>query len=361
MSKATIDSMILEKELKSISGIVKKNTTLPILTCAFFEFTKDNLKITVTDLETTAITSLKCKCEKPFNLIVECADILDVCSRISEPITITGTEKNILIKSNEANVSLPRLNDEKIFPKTIVGDAVLEAEVNGDFFYALNNANSCRHKNYLMVNFNMACVDFKKDSIVVVGTDGLHLYSSRIDVKPTGLLNVMIPDSFVSLTKSFQDSKLLVNEKWITVEYGSKIIHSRLSENKFADYDKIISYPTIYNFTVNRSDLISKLQIAGVASSMTTNICVINFTEEGIVINSQDIDFGKQADVKHDVKHDVKIDSICINGNLMLHILNLLNSETVKLSFTAENFAVFVRPENDDSIKCMIQPLVKNF
>src|SRR5215207_3073589 len=99
--KAVVNNEVLSKGLKNISSVIKKNTVLPILSSIKFEFTKNKLQLTATDLETTFITSVDCECKTPFSFPMEATDIMEVCSNVASPIEISLTDKVINIISGK--------------------------------------------------------------------------------------------------------------------------------------------------------------------------------------------------------------------------------------------------------------------
>lgn len=355
--KAIINANELETELKLIQTVIRKNNIIPITAAVKMEFGKDVLTVTGTDLETTAIFTMDCNCKKPFTFCIDFDDIIKVCSRLSEPITIELKETNILISGDNSNFKFPKIGETEHFPAIPDEELTLSAEVDCEFFYALSAASSCKHKDELKENMNKPCVDFKKKAITVVGTDANFLYLKDLKSKSTKELRIMIPDGFVQLTKQFQDTTISASDKLIKAEYGNKTIISRLSEAKYVTYEMILPKDAIYNFRVNKHDLKKSLQVVGVTASVTTNMCVLNFKENELLITSQDIDLGKEGDTKVLVNHSVDFEQVCINGGFMLHVLNQLDSEEVEMAFTTPQKTIYIKPVGDDTVLSLLQPL----
>lgn len=356
--KAIINSIELGTELKFIQSVIRKNVIIPITAAVKMDFGKNTLTVTGTDLETTATFTMDCDCKKPFVMCIDFEDILKVCSRLSEPITIELKDTSILISGDNSNFKFSKVGEAEHFPVTPEEELDLKAEVDADFFYALTAASSCKHKDELKENMNKPCVDFKKKEITVVGTDANYLYLKNLKAKPTKEARVMIPETFVQLTKNFQDTTISANEKTIKAEYGNKTIISRLSEAKYVTYEMILPKDAVYNFKANKHDLKKSLQVVGVTASITTNMCVLNFKENELLITSQDIDFGKESDTKLAVNHSVEFENICINGGFMLHVLNLLDSEEIEMAFTTPEKTIYIKPVGDDTVLSLLQPLM---
>lgn len=356
--KAIINSSELERELKIIQPVIRKNTVIPITSAVLMEFTKGSVKVTGTDLETTAMFHLKCETNHVFDVVIGFDDILKVCSRLSEPITIELKEKNIHITGYNSTFKFPKMGETEHFPTTTDDELELTVDVDGELFYALSSASSCKHKDDLKVNMNMPCIDFKKKKgITVVGTDANFLFLKDLDYKPNKDARVMIPDSFVQLTKSFQDATIWANEKWVKAESGSRTIISRLGESQYVTYEMILPKDAVYNLKADKASLKKALQIVGVTASITTSMCVLNFKDNELEITSQDIDFEKEGKTKLAVEHSVDFDSICINGGFMLHLLNLIDTDEIEMAFSTPTRTIYLKPDGDDTVTCLLQPL----
>lgn len=357
--KAIINSAELERELKLISPVIRKNNVIPITGAVLMEFTKGSVKVTGTDLETTAIFHLKCETSHVFDVVVGFEDILKVCSRLSEPITIELKDKNILISGSSSNFKFAKMGELEHFPTTTDDELDLTVDVDCELFYALSSASSCKHKDDLKVNMKMPCIDFKKKKgVTVVGTDANFLFLKDLSYLPNKDARVMIPDSFVQLTKTFQDATMWASEKWIKVESGERTIISRLGESAYVSYEMILPKDAVYNLKANKQDLKKALQIVGVASNITTGMCVLNFKDGILNIISQDVDFDKEANTKISVDHNVEFETICINGAFMLHLLNLIDSDEIEMAFTTPQRTIYLKPFGDETITCLLQPLM---
>lgn len=361
--KVVINQTALLKELKKMSLAIKRNPVIPILSAVKFEFGKKSVRIIATDLETTYISNVDCDCKTEFNLAIEYADIVDVCSKANAPLNIELKEKEsiVVIKSDKAIWKLA-IYDETTFPSVPDDTYELELNVDGDFFYHLSNANTFRSKELFKVSINMACIDVTKSTISLVGTDGFVLYKKTIQQKSKKDLKVMVCDNFVQLSKSFQESVISVGDEFIKVETDNQVIISRLSENKFPDYNVVIPQGAEYNFSVNRDDLKMALSCVNVSASKKAPTCIFRFSKGYDTLNlySQDIDLNKDAEIDISASHSIDMEAIRLNISLAEHLLNMMPTETIQMSFTEPHRAVLMKPEIEDGLLCLLMPLMLN-
>lgn len=359
--KAIVNADLLASELKKISPVIKKITTLPINSGILMEFSKNKLQLTGTDNNTTVISNISCECQKPFSLVISFADILNVCSKVSEPITIELKEKSIAINTVNSKFNFAILGEQEHFPSTPTEDYLFTVDVDGDFFYSLCNADSCKSSEQLRTAINTACIDFKKNRTVLIGTDGFVAYKKEIPALSKKEMQSQVTEQFVNMTKLFQDSKLSVSDKFIKAECGNTIVISTLQDSKYANYEVIIPTKILYNTIVDKNDFKRALSVVGVAANNISHICELNFTKEGeMIIKAQDINLDKYAETILKCTHSVDIEAIGVNGSQMLQILNLIDSDIINLCISASDKTIYIQPAESKDTLCLIQPLSLN-
>jgi len=356
--KSTINPTALLKELKKMSQIVKKNHIIPITSAVKFEFSKELVTITGTDLESTLITSCDCKSDKPFNLIIDYLKIVEICSTCNDPIEIELKETEILVKSGKAKFKLSLIGSANEFPSIPDDEYFLNIEVDGGFFYHLLNANVCRSKEPLKAAMNMAAILIGKKELEIFGVDGFIMYSKKIDQKSDKELTVMVCDGFVQLCKTYQNTTLSFGEKFIKAKYNGETVISRLSESRFVAIKSILPKEINYNVVLPKSELRQALNAISVAANITSRQFVINFTEGKLTFASQDFDFGNDAETVILCDHSVEIDAICLSSSQLLTLIGLIDTDELEISFVRNKSSVMIRPKNDDTVLLLIQPLL---
>jgi len=358
--KAIVNPTALSKELKKMSGIIKKNHVIPITSAVLFSFSKDSLTITGTDLETTYVIVLEVECKESFSFPIDYADISEIASSTFSPITIELGDKEISIKSAKSKFKLARVGEAEHFPS--VPDDVYDfsMEVEGDFFYHLGHANTCRFKGDMQPSLNMAAILISKSEIDVVGCDSFMMYKKTFQQKSKKELTVMVCDSFVNTCKGFQYTEISIGDKFIKAVNGNSTVVSRLSENKYANIKGILPPSITYNMELPKDELKSSLSVISVAAHLTSKQFVINFKDGKIKLVSQDIDFDKEAETEIDTEHTVDIDSICLNSAQMMQLCSLTDTSEIEFSVTSAQGNVYMKPKGDDSVLMLIRPLMIN-
>lgn len=359
-NKAIIDSIILNKELKTMSPLISKRAIVPILSGVKFDFLKKEVKISASNFDMTIVATLPCSSKSEFSFVVEHYDLYSITSMFAEPITLEVVENSLKISSDDSNFKIPITAQPEHFPALPIDEWRLSIDVDGSFFFALHNASLCASKNTLLQTMVCPCIDIKKDKIIVVGTDSLMLYKIDFSIKTKMELQVMIPVLFVSLTKQLQDAKIHIGEKFILVESGNSKYYGRLHDAKFVSYEFFANMPRQYNLEIEMADLKSALVKVKPTAYEATGQIEVEFEENKMNVSSSNFDFGKEGNTSVASKHSVTIPSISFNGNLMQHLLGFLNTQTIEASITAHNESIFFKPKGSTDTLCLVQPLFNN-
>ena len=354
--KAIVSPSHLLKELKKLSLVIKKNPIYLMQSCVKFDFKQNKVTLTATDTETTIVCTLDCVCSNPFSVVIEYQDIAEVCSKSSLPLEISLAGSTIKMVSGKSKSSFVVLADEKLFTALPVDDFYFSFDAEGEHFYEMSIASSFSSPSDTRL-LNCA-IDFMIDKANIVGTDAMRLYKKEFQLKSGKSFVVTLPTNFVNCCKLFQSTKISVGEKFIKAEYNDEVVISRLSEQPYPNYKVILKQDIQYNMTINKAELKSALSYLGVSTEKTTNQAVINFEDGKIILTSQDIDFNKKSETEIEVEHDVAIKQIGLNASSFLQILNSISSEDVEISFSAPQSSIYIRPLGDETVLCLIQPLI---
>lgn len=360
--KAIINPSIVVKELKKCVSVVGKVTVLPVLECVKLEFNKDSLTMTTTDLETTMICKVSCECKKDFSLVVEFDAFAKILSEESSPLLIEKVETGIKITSDNAKYKLPFGASGTEFPAIPADEYDFTFNANLDFFAALYSANQCKSDNDLQVNMSSVCIDFQKTTVTVVGTDAFMFFKQDFKIKTNKTHQSLVGSKFINAVKEFESAKVSIGEKFVKVDNGTEIIITRVRDAKYCNYSVLVRDDLNYNFEADRKQFIYALNKASVTSSRSTRMCAINFNggANQIKISSVDVDYEREGEVSLSVNQTVEIDAIGINSQQLLKLLNILNSDSVKLAIESATKSIYMKNDDSDDTMCLLQPLMLN-
>jgi len=284
-------------------------------------------------------------------------DMVKNCSTIFSPLTFDVKDRNILLTCGKWKSQLSTAGGNDEFPKTKKDNWDTEFEVEGDFFYHLSIASTCAHLND--PRFNMPAIHMTKINTCVVGTDSNVMYIKEFPIKSNIERVVMVSSNFTSCCKSFQESKISIGEKFIKVEYKDQVIISLLSEQRFPNYRAVIREGINWNITANREELKLALQSVSVAEDNTTKVMNLFINDNIVKINAVNTELNKEAETELEIENTVGKLEISFNSSKMMHFISTLTSEKIDLSFFTNTTSIFIKPSDDDSVLCLVQPFAK--
>lgn len=358
--KAIVDPLLLIKELKKAIPVVGKNQILPVLGCVKLDFSKKELTVTATDLNTWVGNKMPCENKSPFEMVAPLDELLDICSKASGPILITHSETSTLFEHHKGKIKIPVSATPKEFSKVEEVDYFIKYEVDGSFFHAISGANVCRLKDDQRPHLSAIGIDFRKDKITVIGTDGHLLYKHDFPAINKKACVVSIGQVFADVTKSFQTSTVSISDKFIKVESGDSIVISRLNVTKYVDYDVALTgSDREFNISVSRTDLLSHLDVIDMSYSKTAKGVLFTLTPNNIHMFAQDEYIGKEGDTELTAMHELT-GSFRVKGDLLKRLLNTITEERIKIMVYDPTKNIYIQPEDNKDILLSIMPLMIN-
>lgn len=357
--KAIINSTKTREALAKLAPVVTKISTVPIISCVKLSFEKNTLRLIGTDLETTLICKIECECKESFEIVIEYDGLVNILKTIpDQPVTIECSKKGISLLSDNSSFNLAKGGELNVFPKIPDEDFLFTIEVNEDFFTSLYNANSCRNKDDLMVNMNTACMDFKGDTLTIVGTDAFLMFKEDLKIKTGKTHQSLTRDKFVQTIKDFSNGTLSIGEKFVKVEKNGDTIITRVQDNRYCGYESIIPSEIEYNIKVPSKELANAIKQTMATADKATARCILSFVNGQAKLSSADIAYSKDGEVRLRMQVNGEIEPIAFNGRQMLHVLGLFYSEEIDISIRGPQKSIHFRASDDYSVFCLLQPIM---
>ena len=357
----------LLKILQSVTGVVERRHTLPILSNVLLEGKENGFSFTATDLEIQVkASSGEIAFENDFAITTSAKKLQDILRALAEGIKITLDEKDgkILVKAGKSKFNLQSLPAEDFpkFPST-EGDEQKFEIVQKVFRKLLNEVQFAMAQQDIRYYLNGMLIVLKDGKIRVVATDGHRLsyaeaeLSSALDIDA----EVIIPRKTVIellrlLAESDDSLQISIGKNQIKFSFDKVTLNSKIVEGKFPDYTKVI--PASYNnmFTVDRVTMLQALQRAAILSNEKFRGVRMVLTKDNVsVISSNSEQEEAQEDVE--IKYSGAAIDIGFNVSYLLDVLNNVNSQEIECSFGDSNSSgVFTLPGNS-TFKYVVMPM----
>ncbi len=361
------DKDILLKPLQTVTGIVERRHTLPILSNVLIERKNDEISFIATDLEIQITTSTRDSntVTEGHSVTVAAKKLQDILRALPDKteVTLETKENRLQGKAGKSRFSLQTLPVEDFpkFPENTESQAkitVKQKELKHLLFlvqYAMAQQDIRYYLNGLLFLI-------EENHLKAVATDGHRLAFALLALEtPQEKREVILPRKVVlELAKQLNDSdepitvEILQNQ--IRFTFSNVILISKVVDGKFPDYNRVIPVDHQKQIDINRLLLLQTLQRASILSNEKFRGVRLILTTGNLRIVCNNAE-QEEAEEELEVQYDGEALDIGFNVTYLLDVLNNLTSETVRCSFgDANSSALITIPENED-FKYVVMPM----
>ena len=361
-----IDREALLKPLSSVSGIVERRHTLPILTNLLLEAKQNMLTLTATDLEMQISLSLVAEPSTEIATTVSARKMLDICRSLPDQsqITLEITDNRMQVKAGKSRFNLQTLP---------AADYPLMAKGGGDTSLTLNLAQNQLKRLLRQVEYAMAQQDIRYylngllfevngNRLNVVGTDGHRLsFTSTELTESYEKQELILPrKTIIELIKLLDDSDdevaIEVSANQANFAFSGIRLISKVIDGKFPDYTRVI--PTGYQntFEVNRQSLLLAMQRASILSNEKyrgIRMVLGNGSLRLISSNSEQ----EEAEEEMEIAYSGDPLDIGFNVTYMIDVLTNVANDSITFAFNDANSSCLVTIPGDDNYKYVVMPM----
>jgi DNA polymerase-3 subunit beta len=355
----------LLRPLQTVSGIVERRHTLPILANLLISKNGADVSFLSTDLELQITTRADFGVgSEQVATTVAARKLLDIL-RAMPPgeVSLALNDRRLTVQSGKSRFALQTLAADE-FP------TVAQAK---DFGASFSVAQKTFKQLLGMVHFAMAQQDIRYylngmllvvdgDQLIAVATDGHRLaFSSMKTDQSFPRQEVIIPrKTILELQRLLEDldDPLTIDlaPNQVKFRFGQVELVSKLVEGKFPDYQRVIPKGYKNTFTIGREELQRSLQRAAILTSDKFKgvRCLIEPGQLKILSTNAD-----QEEAQEELEIAYQGDEIDIGFNVtyLLDVLANLKLDMLEVSLGDSNSSALITiPENDD-FKYVVMPM----
>jgi DNA polymerase-3 subunit beta len=352
--------------LQSVSGIVERRHTLPILANVLLRKTGKQVEFTTSDLEIQVRTTQDLGGdEASFNTTVGARKLIDILRSLpnDQGITLSAKDNKLTLQAGKSRFTLQTLPAED-FP--LVNEAV-------DFGPAFSVPQKTLRDLVNQVHFAMAVHDIRYylngilfiaegKQLTLVATDGhrLALAQAMLD-NDVPKQEVILPRKTVlELQRLLKDEDTAIEMRFAgnqaRFSFSGMEFVTKLVEGKFPDYNRVIPKNHKNSVVMGRAPLLASLQRAAILTSEKFKGVRVNIEPGSLRIASSN---AEQEEAKEELEIDYAGDSIEIGFNVtyLMDALANMNCEMIKLELqdTAAS-ALFTVPDQP-GFKYVVMPM----
>ncbi len=361
---------MLLSPLLSVSGIVEKRHTLPILSNVLLEKEEDRLTFLATDIEIQITTVTNGTIGENDGAVTVSAkklqDILRLLPENSE-VSLSLDEKRLLIRTEKSRFSLQTLPASDFPRMAISEDSSKKITVTQKQFRHLLGqtqfAMATQDVRYYL-NGLLLLIDGKY--LRAVATDGHRLaYASMaLNVEDESNLphqEFILPRKTVlELSRQLDDSDELLHielaSNQIRFQFKQIDLVSKLIDGKFPDYERVIPASLKSTIVLNRTDLYQSMVRAAILTNEKfrgIRLLLSNGILKIIAANTEQEEAQEEIEVEF---HGDPLD-VGFNVGYLLDVLNNTTAEMIEWGFNDANSSSLITIPDNDHFKYVVMPM----
>jgi DNA polymerase III subunit beta len=372
--KFTVSSNNLLKQLQLVGSAIGSNPVLPILENFLFTLQGDTLTIAATDLETSMTTQLEVSAdENESGAVAIPAQILQATLKAlgDKPVTInvnTDTFGIEIISSNgkcecvgENGADYPRIPTSEGAEKIEVPANVLTQGISKTIFATSNDE--------LRPQMTGVFFQIEENKLTLVATDAHKLVRYTFtNVQSEHSSTLIVPkkalNALSKALKAGQTVEVGFTKANAFFTFGHVHMSCRLIDARYPDYNAVIPVNNPNILTLERKLFHEALKVVVIYASKTTNQVVLNISDKSLTISTQDLDFSNQATQQLPCIYEGTPLTIGFNAKFLMEMLNVLESDEVKMELSTPTRAGILRPatetEGEDILMLVMPTMLSN-
>ncbi len=362
--KATQDRVL--SVLQSVSGIVERRHTLPVLANVLIRKSGSNLQLTTSDLEIQIRTQADLGGDAgQFSTTVGARKLIDILRSMpaDQTVSLESSQNKLVLKGGKSRFTLQTLPAED-FP------LVQESPNFGPVFSVPQKT----LKSLLQqVSFSMAVHDIRYylngilfvaegKQLSLVATDGHRLTyaNATLDVEVPRQEVILPRKTVLEMLRLLSDKEGAIDMQFANnqakfVFDGMEFV-TKLVEGKFPDYNRVIPKNHKNTITLGRTPLLACLQRTAILTSEKFKGVRLNLEPGLLRVASNN---AEQEEAVDELEIDYNGDAIEIGFNVtyLIDVLTNMDQDMVRMDLADSNSSVLITIPEQSSFKYVVMPM----
>ena len=360
-----INRETLLKPLTSVTSIVEKRHTLPILSNLLLEVKQNKIHLTATDLEMQISLTVDSVTSGDFSTTLSAKKLLDICRSLPDnaEINMSTTESRITLKAAKSRFNLQTLPaaDYPVMTKTQTNSTLVvlaERELK-DLLKQVEFAMAQQDIRYYL---NGLLFEIAANKLNIVGTDGHRLSFTSTELKQNyEKKDVILPrKTVVELIKLLDDSddevQIELASNQVNFSFANLKLISKVIDGKFPDYNRVIPIGHQNTFSVERLNVLLAMQRASILSNEKYRGIRMVLSNNNLKLISTNSD-QEEAEEELEINYSGDALDIGFNVTYLIDVLNNTNSDQANFSFADANSSCLITIPNNPNYKYVVMPM----
>lgn len=371
--KIQLNQPDLARALGAVANVVSNKTTLPILSTILFDAQDDGLTLAATDLDVSVVTKLReVQAGKPGRSAVPAAKLVAFVRTLGpDPVTLESKGEKVTVRAGKARLEEPCMAPEDFPALPKVGGSSFELPA-ATLVDMIRNTIYAISRDETRPALQGILWELQPDAFTMVATDGHRLSRVRRELK-TGVKEAhkLIASSaglqqVVRLADDSGSVKVHIGEHQLSFEMGDTIVHTRLVEGMFPNYEQVIPKGNDKRMVCDRETLGERIRRVKITADRVTNQVRFELQDDRLGLSASGTE-GSRAEDELAVEYKGEPMVIGFNHNYVEDVLKHMGGENLVLCLDRPDSAAIFLPGEDatrgiaeaDDL-CLLMPLRLN-
>ena len=371
--KFEIQQDVLHKALDLVAGVVPSKTTLPILKSILVVAEQGELRFSVTNLDISMVTATReVTITEPGKAAILAEKLASfVRSLAPGSVTLVVDQNKLSIRCGKASLEVPCLNPDE-YPQLPALDATDPLYIPGDLLTTMVAETTyavSRDETRPALMGILWEIDAK--GLTMVATDAHRLARSKRPMTWEKRLETrrMIVDTsglrqlprIVAQGGETSVLEVYLGETQISFRAGDTVLHTRLLEGPFPDYNAVIPTGNDKLVVIDREAMLQAIRRVSITADRITNQIRLGIENGRLELGARGSD-GSRAEDEIAVGYEGEALEIGFNFSYLQDILKNMRTDSVQLSLRNPQSAALIAPmgdsgEQSSNLLCLLMPL----
>ena len=361
---------MLLSPLQSVSGIVEKRHTLPILSNVLLEKRGDQLTLLATDIEIQITTTTGGAIgDGDGSVTVAARKLQDILRSLPEgtEVSLNLDEKRLQVRAGKSRFSLQTLPADD-FPRMALADGNQRkiTVTQKQFRHLLAQTQFAMAAQDVRYYLNGLLLMVDGSDLRAVATDGHRLAFASMDLG-IAAENQLPKQEFIlprktvlELNRLLDDSEdplnIELSSNQIRFQFGQVNLVSKLIDGKFPDYERVIPSTLKNVVSLNRAMLLQSMVRAAILTN--EKFRGVRLVLSGGILKIMAAN-AEQEEAQEEIEVSFEGDPIDVGFNVgyLLDVLNNNSSESIEWGFNDANSSALITILGNDRFKYVVMPM----
>jgi DNA polymerase-3 subunit beta len=354
--------------LQSVSGIVEKRHTLPILSNVLLEKKGETLTLLATDIEIQITTSTaSTSFDGDGAVTVGARKLQDILRSLPDTaeVSLNLDDKRLQVRAGKSRFTLQTLPAED-FPRMVIleGDSIKFSVTQKQFRQLLVQTQFSMAAQDVRYYLNGLLLLVEGNELRAVATDGHRLAYASIqlegEVAPTRQELILPRKTVLELNRLLVDNdeplNIELSPNQIRFQFGHIKLVSKLIDGKFPDYERVIPATLKNIVSLKRAELLQSMVRAAILTNEKFRGVRLVLTNNSLKIMAAN---AEQEEAQEEIEVVYSGDAIDVGFNVsyLLDVLNNTSVETVEWGFNDANSSALLTIPGNDRFKYVVMPM----